>query len=122
MCIRAVLWFQGEIDAERVVSYADYKAALGAFAQMLQTSMSCAVPLIAGVIGPHSFTPEVQLEAIRDAQRDAAAEFADVLQGPETWDLPVIDAVHFGDAAIPALLERWCLSLAPFYTLSCTSP
>ena len=59
-----------------------------------------------------------------DAQRDAAAASPHIGIGPETWDLPTLDGLHFNDAAAPFLLERWCTALVPFYAgLSCpTAP
>jgi hypothetical protein len=122
MCIRALLWFQGETDALNEVSYGDYKTALGGLALALQAEMSCPVPFVAGVIGTTLNASEAALVPIREAQRDAALELLDVLPGPETSDLPTRDGIHFGDAAVPSLLQRWCLALAPLYPLSCPSP
>ena len=74
------------------------------------------MPVVAGVIGTVVGVDPADLEAVRDAQRDAAVESADIVSGPETSDLPTLDGLHFNDAAVPFLLERWCTSLGPFYT------
>jgi hypothetical protein len=123
MCVRAVLWHQGERDALMGVSTSAYRAALESFAERLQRYMSCRTPVVSAVIGPFAALSAERLEAIRRAQRDAALSSSVILPGPETADLPTIDGLHFGDAAVPDLLERWCSSLASFYTgLACPMP
>ncbi len=120
MCVRAVLWFQGESDALHGVSKQAYRAALEEFGRELQAQLSCPTPLVVARIGAFDAVPEVDLEAIRDAQTEAAAEHPVILPGPITADLPTWDGVHFGDAAMPELAERWCLALGAFYELDCT--
>lgn len=114
-CVRAVLWHQGENDAYNKVSGSVYEAHLAGFAEALQAPWSCPVPLVAGIIGRVKGADADALEAIREAQRNAIAGSHLILAGPETADLPTYDGVHFGDAAVPTLLARWCRAVAPLY-------
>jgi hypothetical protein len=115
MRVRAVLGHQGEADAAHGASYAVYKDALCAFGTALAGEFSGLEAFVVAQIGAFPTASPVALEAVRQAQRDAALECPPITAGPVTVDLPIDATGHFGDAAIPELAARWCEALAPLY-------
>jgi hypothetical protein len=122
MCPRLMLFLQGESDAAAGMPQSEYVARFLELYDALQGSLWCELPVIVGVIGSieqggHG-TPE-QVEAIRDALRSLPGMRPGLHAGPETSDLPLADGLHFGDAAAPALLERWCDAIGASGILPC---
>jgi Carbohydrate esterase, sialic acid-specific acetylesterase len=113
-CVAAVLWLQGELDAQLGASRAAYRDALVAFAQGVQDAASCEVPVIAASIGDISRQTGISADAaaaVRDGTLDAVAASPFLHPGPWTLDLPIA-YLHFTDAAAEALLARWCDAIA----------
>jgi hypothetical protein len=113
MCASALLWLQGELDAQLDVSREAYRDALIAFGQAVEDATSCTVPVVAASIGDVSVgttIPEEGADAVRDGTLDAVDASPFLYPGPWTLDLPIL--LHFTDAAAPALLDRWCDAVA----------
>lgn len=115
--VAAVLKDQGETDANHGVAYAAFKAALCGYPDALGAALGSATPLVVSQTGTFSSVPESQLQAVRDAQRDAARECPQVYGGFATTDLPRDASGHYADPAIPELARRWCLAISelPLY-------
>lgn len=121
-CPAAMLWMQGESDAVNAVPAGVYADALGAFAAAFEAEMACDVPIVVGVIGRVESHPWVEDpahgEAIRQAQRVASLLGPHLRPGPETDDLALVN-LHYVDADVPVLLDRWCAALPPASGLVC---
>lgn len=114
MCASALLWLQGELDAQFAIPADAYRDGLIAFAAGLQDATGCAIPVIAGSIGDVTHGTGITADAvaaIRAGTLDAIAASPHLHAGPWTADLPIA-YYHFTDAASDALLERWCDSVA----------
>jgi len=113
MCVSALLWLQGETDANFGVSREAYRDALVAFAAGVENAMACRVPVVAGVIGRIEedilIDPDAA-DAIRQGTLDAIDASPDLYPGPWTYDLPIHN-LHFADDAAGPLLDRWCAAI-----------
>lgn len=103
--VDAVLWFQGERDANAGVTRADYLAAMQSLIERLHEDVPGRPPLICGQI---SSVAGGMSDQIRNAQSDAW-DFEHIYAGPVTYDLgPLADALHFTtDAEASVLADRW---------------
>lgn len=103
--IDAVLWFQGERDANVDVTRVDYSAAMQGLIDRLHEDLPGKPPLICGQINN---VADGTSDQIRNAQSDAW-NFEHIYPGPVTYDLgPLADALHFTtDAEASVLADRW---------------
>ncbi len=103
--IDAILWFQGERDANVDVERADYAAAMEHLLARLHNDLPGTPPLLCGQING---VPDGTTEEIRNAQTDAW-ENEQIFPGPVTYDLgPLPDDLHFTtDAEAITLADRW---------------
>lgn len=103
--VDAVLWFQGERDANKDVIRSEYSAAMLDLINRLHEDLPGRPPLICGQINSVANGTSDQ---IRDAQLDAW-NFEHIYPGPVTYDLgPLADALHFTtDAEASVLADRW---------------
>lgn len=95
--IKALIWDQGESDADSGVSKIDYKAALIALAANIQTATSRTFPMICDLVG----NGVTGLDPIRQAQIEAADEQADIFLGANSitrrtlhWETDAEGAAH----------------------------
>lgn len=109
--LRAILWHQGESDASRDTTTAQYVAAFEALSNTLRRDTGCSAPW---VVARASFLPGLSDErrgAIRDAQSQIWKRGL-ALQGPDTDDMlgalrHSVDHVHFSRTGLEMHAERW---------------
>lgn len=113
--VTAVLWHQGESDANDGVTQSQYQTALSNFLNDLQADTGfSSMKLVCAQLG-HKTTGGVtraNLDAIRLAQSNRWDNDADILAGPVLYDIDLGDAggdgVHFKtDAELQSLANRW---------------
>jgi len=133
MRVTAVLYLQGEADAANDVSYEGYRSALMTLADALVAQLAAPAPVIVAQIGPNSTVPELQLDRIRQAQKDAASEDPNILPGPCFADWVGGSArLHYDDfdaegsdgpGGAPGIVpERWLASVGHLIGGSPASP
>jgi len=113
--VKAVLWHQGENDANDGVTAVQYAAALSAMLDNLQTDTGfTGMKLICANLGfkTTGSVTRANLDAIRLGQLAAVASDADILAGPVLYDVDLGDAggdgVHFAtDTEMQTLADRW---------------
>ncbi|MEM8944121.1 MAG: sialate O-acetylesterase [Planctomycetota bacterium] len=103
--IDAVLWFQGERDANQDVSRADYAAAMDDLIQRLHNDLPGSPPLVCGQINS---VQDGTSDEVRNAQSDSWAN-VHICPGPVTYDIgPLADDLHFTtDSEAETLADRW---------------
>ncbi len=104
--IDAILWFQGERDANSDVTRAEYAAAMEDLITRLHADLPGTPPLVCGQI--NSVTGGTTTDEIRNAQADSWAN-ANIVAGPVTYDIgPLADDLHFTtDAEAVTFADRW---------------
>jgi hypothetical protein len=109
--VRAVLFWQGENDARRLMPKGDYEAALLRLAADIHGD--CRAPVVAVQIGDYRtelYTAE-GIDAIRLAQQSAWGR-EHVVAGPALYDIDLEDNVHFRDADdVGAAARRWAAAI-----------
>jgi hypothetical protein len=107
---RAILWHQGETDAARGMSRADYAARFRALRDALAQDTGTKAPWVVANV---SFVPgelPAKMEEIRAAQQALWKEKV-ALQGPDTDDLldemRAKDRIHFSKVGLEAHGKRW---------------
>jgi len=120
--VKAVLWFQGESEAQFGTTRAGYNQALDNLAADIAVDLPGSPPLVAGVIGPW-YKGLAQVNEVRHATMDAWQDNALVLFGPHSYDIEitgdgVFDDKHFAaDDEFQTLGYRWWKALdAHFYS------
>ncbi|MCY2959719.1 MAG: hypothetical protein NTY35_06100 [Planctomycetota bacterium] len=117
--VRAVLWHQGESDANAGMSTAEYTAKFIALRDALAKELGTSpVWVVANV----SFVPDLaktKMDAIRAAQQQLWKDKV-ALQGPNTDDLlgPMRhsqDKIHFSKAGLEAHAKRWSDQLVALF-------
>lgn len=132
--VKAILWHQGETDANDSVDRATYTSLLSGLVDDLQSDVPAltGAKMVCAQIGYKTTNEQdrADLDAIRLAQSDAWDSDADILAGPVLFDIGLSDGdgVHIGtgsDSELQVAANRWyrCL-LAHFYngSESATSP
>lgn len=116
--LRAILWHQGEKDADNGRSRELYAAALSQMLDDLQTALGFgAVKLVAAQLAEvTNGATDDAIDAIRLAIADAWDDDADILPGPVLFDVNLSDAggdgLHFKtDAEGQLLADRWWRAL-----------
>lgn len=115
--VTAVLWHQGENDANNSVSANDYATALSTFLNDLQSDTGFAsMKLVCANTGYKSTggVARSDVDNIRLGQLQAVANDADILPGPILYDVDLSggDGVHFAtDAQMLTLAQRWWRTL-----------
>jgi len=107
--LRAVLWMQGECDAQNGVAHDAYRAALEHLADAIWRDLG--VPMVVAPISTNEYpndlcTPGAHSVAIHDATIDAAAFHPHIVLGPDADDLALEPGcAHIHDVA--TLGRRW---------------
>lgn len=122
--VKAVLWHQGESDANDGVTAVQYAPALSDFLDDLQADTGfSAMKLVCANLGfkTTGSVSREDVDQIRLGQLNAVANDADILPGPMLYDIDLGDGagdgVHFKtDAEMLLLAQRWwrCLYVAFF--------
>jgi sialate O-acetylesterase len=103
---KAVLWWQGEIDALENMSQAEYAAQFGRLASAIQSDLG--IPIIPVLIHNSMAIPDDAEAAIRRAVIEAAQTYSAIRLGPDLSDLASDDQYHLlSDANMQAAAERW---------------
>ncbi|MFH1509496.1 MAG: sialate O-acetylesterase [bacterium] len=110
--VKAVLWHQGERDANNNVSQNDYNTAFDQVASDMAADLPGAPPMVAAVIGQVGTAPNY-VSGIRAATIEAWDDNAGILYGPQIYDLgPLADGVHLTtDAEGQTAADRWWAAL-----------
>ncbi|MBL8860584.1 MAG: hypothetical protein JNK02_01110 [Planctomycetes bacterium] len=116
---RAILWHQGESDANGGTSTPEYVARFQALRAALQKDLGAPV---AWVVAQASFVPgcpQPKMDAVRAAQARLWSEKL-ALQGPDTDDLQgalrhSVDRIHFSQAGLEAHGKRWAERLVALF-------
>lgn len=111
---KAVLFWQGESDALAGVSQSSYKTQLEAFANAVYSDFG--IKVSTAVIGDFSSLTGTYLDNIRLAEQQAWNDGANVLIGPELYNINLSDesgdGLHFrSDADIQTAANRWWAAL-----------
>jgi cysteine-rich repeat protein len=109
--LKAVLWYQGEQDANEGISEAGYEAALNELVDQIWERLG--VPTIIAPLSLRAYPLDAQSTlssvsptgVIRQAQLDVIASNPHAYRGPETNDLEHVDSVHIQD--VITLGDRW---------------
>jgi hypothetical protein len=104
---KAVLWHQGETDADNGLTQADYNTRLDTLANAIASDMS--VPLIAVRLQQFPAATTEQIAAINAAINEAIGDNANVKAGPDLSDLDTTpDSFHFKtDEQAAIVAGRW---------------
>jgi hypothetical protein len=107
---KAVLWWQGEIDALEGMSQAEYAAQFSQLASAIQSDLD--IPIIPALIHNSMGIPDVSEAAVRRAVIEAAQANSAIRLGPDLSDLASDDQYHLlSDANLQAAAERWAQAL-----------
>jgi len=117
--VRAILWHQGESDANAGTSAADYASGFRALRDALTKDLGASPNWVVANV---SFVPDAdkaRMDAIRAAQATLWKEKV-ALQGPDTDDLlgPMRhsqDKIHFSKAGLEAHGKRWADRLVTLF-------
>lgn len=119
--VKAVLWFQGESEAQFGTTRERYNQELDALAANIAFDLPGSPPLVAGVIGPW-YRGLAQVDEVRHATIEAWDDNPLVLFGPQSYDIQITgdgihDDKHFAsDDEFQTLGYRWWKALdAHFY-------
>lgn len=116
--LRAILWYQGESDANASVSQVDYQDALSQMLDDFQADLGLpTLQLVATLIGEVNGVADEDLDEIRKAIIDRWNNDGDILAGPVAADQDFNDHTHWiTDGEGETLAARWwrCLK-AHFY-------
>jgi hypothetical protein len=103
---RAVLWWQGEIDALNGVTQADYAARFSQLASAIQNDLG--IPIVPALIHNSTGIPDANEAAIRQAVVQAVQSNSAIRLGPDLSDLASDDQYHLqSDANLQAAGYRW---------------
>lgn len=103
---KALLWWQGETDAEGAMAQATYNGHLDTLAAAIASDIGCKI--MACKLQNSSGISDVNEAAINAAIAEAWADNANVLQGPDLSDLGSDDAYHLqGDEKLATAAGRW---------------
>lgn len=108
--IKAILWDQGEKDAESNTTQTAYANALSLMLDNMQADTGLTgLKLLCGHLGSitNGSATEAQINAIRLAQSDRWTNDPDILMGALKYDLTLRDGLHPADAEIQVLANRW---------------
>lgn len=113
--VRAILWHQGESDAERNTTRDEYIARFAKLASQLDTDTGTKHTWITARATFQPMTPPARMDAIRAAQT-LLWERGLALQGPDTDDMlgalrHSTDHVHFNRAGLEEHARRWHASV-----------
>lgn len=103
--LEGIIYIQGENEVAAGVGEATYQLGLGTLVTQLRAdfdnhSGNDNLPVIIVEIGTHTTLGDAAQQAIRNAQKNFAAETADVFMSGSMIDLPLRDNVHYTNAAI----------------------
>ena len=109
---RAILWYQGERDANNAQAQSTYQSAMSSLLDALQTSYGFDTKMVAAQLAMDVRPSRDELNAIRLAQAYLWANDADILPGPVTMDVDLSDeggdSLHFKtDVEAQTLANRW---------------
>lgn len=106
------VWIQGETDADFDISKATYKADLGTLWTRVKADLGCTTMLIWGL--GRTFATSITsaaTEDIRAAQREFAADNADVVIAGEAATFTLQDFIHYDSASRLKMGERTAAAL-----------
>jgi hypothetical protein len=110
--LRAVLWWQGETDAQNSMAQATYNAYLDTLANAIAEDLG--IPLLATRLQDLSGWGNVDESAVNAAINEAIADNSNVRAGPDLSDItPSADGVHLTtDAELLTAATRWASAIA----------
>jgi hypothetical protein len=107
---RAVLWYQGETDAQNCVTYSNYTSQMNTIIDSIASDFPNTKTLV-GQIGHTTYTDSC-VDDIRRAQQDLPKNNTNALQGAITYDINLSDeagdTLHFrSNGDLKLFADRW---------------